>query len=190
MRSTALLAPLVFVLAAVVVGTAGCAAAGSGGSPGIRPALSPIDQGEVPDDTTVYDTDVPAVARLDGDLRAALTAASDRAAGEDITLRINSGWRSPEMQERLLRDAVSTYGSLDEASRWVATPETSAHVSGDAVDVGPFDGAYWLDLHGAEFGLCRTYVNEPWHFELRPDAPMVGCPDQYLDPTEDPRMAG
>ena len=178
------------VLLALAVVLAGCAAQGSVGGPGIRSVLSPIDQGEVPDDTTVHDTDVPAVARLDPDLRAALTAASDRAAGEDVTLRINSGWRSPELQERLLRDAVKTYGSLEEAARWVATSETSAHVSGDAVDVGPFDGAYWLDLHGAEFGLCRIYVNEPWHFELRPEAATEGCPSQYLDPTEDPRMAG
>lgn len=186
MRSTA---PAVALLALAVV-LAGCGAEESALGPGIRPVLSPIDQGEVPDGTTVYDTDVPAVARLDGDLRAALTAASDRAADEDVILLVNSGWRSPELQERLLRDAVTTYGSREEAARWVATPETSAHVSGDAVDVGPFDGAYWLDLHGAEFGLCRIYVNEPWHFELRPEAMSAGCPQQYLDPTEDPRLAG
>ena len=29
------------------------------------------------------------------------------------------------------------YGSEAEAARWVATPDTSAHVSGDAVDIGP-----------------------------------------------------
>lgn len=178
------------VLVVLAIVLTGCADPRSVGGPGIRPVLSPIEQGEVPDDTTVYDTDVPAVARLDPDLRIALTAAADRAAGEDVTLRINSGWRSPELQERLLRDAVETYGSREEASRWVASSETSAHVSGDAVDVGPFDGAYWLDLHGAEFGLCRIYVNEPWHFELRPEAATEGCPSQYLDPTEDPRMAG
>ena len=31
-----------------------------------------------------------------------------------------------------------------EAARWVATPNTSAHVSGDAVDIGPSGAAAWL----------------------------------------------
>lgn len=47
---------------------------------------------------------------------------------------VNSGWRSPAYQEELLDRAVSTYGSRDEAARWVATPKTSAHVSGAAAD--------------------------------------------------------
>jgi hypothetical protein len=69
----------------------------------------------------------------------------------------------------------------------VATPETSAHVSGDAVDIGPSDAAAWLSAHGAAFGLCQIYGNEPWHYELRPDAIGHGCPAMYADPTHDPR---
>ena len=42
--------------------------------------------------------------------------------------------------------------------------------------------------HGAEYGLCRVYGNEPWHFELRPEAAARGCPPTYADPTHDPRM--
>jgi hypothetical protein len=184
------IASLLIVLSVVVVCAAGCAAEGRQGAPGIHTVVSPIDEGEVPEGTTVFDDDVPAVAHLDPALREALRAASERAADDGEMLRVNSGWRSPALQERLLRDAVGTYGSLEEAARWVATPETSAHVSGDAIDVGPWDGADWLDRHGEAFGLCRIYVNEPWHFELRPDAPTAGCPRMYLDPTEDPRMAG
>ena len=56
------------------------------------------------------------------------------------------------------------------AARWVATPSTSAHVSGDAVDIGPSDATAWLSEHGAAYGLCQIYRNEPWHYELRPDA--------------------
>ena len=137
---------------------------------------------------SVFDEGRPAVGRLDPDLLAALQAAATDAEANGIDLRVNSGWRSPEHQQQLLEDAVAEYGSREEAARWVATPETSAHVSGDAVDVGPSAAAAWLSEHGAAWGLCRTYGNEPWHFELRPDAVAVGCPPPYADPTEDPRM--
>ena len=101
---------------------------------------------------------------------------------------VDSGWRSPEYQNQLLREAVSEYGSAEEAARWVATAETSAHVSGDAVDIGRFDATAWLSEHGAEYGLCQIYGNEPWHYELRPDAIDQGCPAMYADPTHDPKM--
>jgi D-alanyl-D-alanine carboxypeptidase len=80
------------------------------------------------------------------------------------------------------------YGSEEEAARWVATAETSLHVSGDAVDVGHSDATAWLSEHGAEYGLCQVYGNEPWHYELRPGAADHGCPIPYADPTHDPRM--
>ena len=126
----------------------------------------------------------PGVANLDPDLRRALRQAARAAAAAGIELVVDSGWRTPEHQQQLLDDAVSKYGSVEEAARWVATPETSAHVSGDAVDVGPPAAATWLSEHGAEYGLCQIYGNEPWHFELRPG----GCPPMYPDPTHDPRM--
>ena len=46
----------------------------------------------------------------------------------------------------------------------------------------------WLSRHGAEYGLCRIYRNEPWHYELRPEAIDDGCPSMYADPRHDPRM--
>ena len=70
----------------------------------------------------------------------------------------------------------------------MATAETSAHVSGDAVDIAPSGAAAWLSEHGAGYGLCRIYGNEPWHYELRPEAGDHGCPPMYADPTQDPRM--
>ena len=101
---------------------------------------------------------------------------------------VDSGWRSPEYQEQLLRTAVSKYGSEEEATRWVAAPNTSAHVSGDAVDIGHSDATAWLSEHGAEYGLCQIYSNEPWHYELRLEAIDHACPPMYADPTHDPRM--
>jgi D-alanyl-D-alanine carboxypeptidase len=145
--------------------------------------------GVLRDDASVFD-DTPAVARLDPGLRSALRRAADEAARDGVVLHVNSGWRSPAYQERLLQQAIATYGSRAEAARWVATPRTSSHVSGDAVDVGHSDATRWLAEHGAEHGLCPVYGNEPWHYELRPDAVQHGCPATYADPTHDPRMRG
>jgi D-alanyl-D-alanine carboxypeptidase len=150
-----------------------------------RGALGEAD-GVVPDGTTVFDDDSPAVANLDPDLLGALRHAATHAAGDGIEFIVNSGWRSPEYQEQLLREAISEYGS-EEAARWVAAPDTSAHVSGGAVDIGP-DAMVWLSEHGAAYGLCQIYSNELWHYELRPDAIYDGCPPMYSDPTDDPRM--
>lgn len=132
---------------------------------------------------TVFD-DVPAVAGLDDALREALRRAARAAASDGIELRINSGWRSPGYQQQLLQEAVAKYGSAEEAARWVATADTSEHVTGAAVDIGPWRAADWLGRRGADFGLCRVYANEPWHFELRTDAATGGCPPMYADPTK------
>jgi zinc D-Ala-D-Ala carboxypeptidase len=144
--------------------------------------------GAVPDGTSVFDDGIPGVTRLDPHLLSALRRAATDAAYDGVAFVVDSGWRSPGYQEQLLREAVAKYGSEAEAARWVATPDTSAHVSGDAVDVGESDATEWLSEHGAAYGLCQIYGNEPWHYELRPDASANGCPPTYPDPTHDPRM--
>ena len=164
-------------------------------------AASPIDvprgehigalghaDGAVPDGTTVFDDEIAGVANLDPDLLAAVRQAATDAADEGVEFFVESGWRSPEYQEHLLREAVSEYGSEEEAARWVAAPNTSAHVSGGAVDIGPSDARAWLSDRGVAYGLCQTYDNEPWHYELHPEATAQGCPPTYSDPTQDPRM--
>jgi zinc D-Ala-D-Ala carboxypeptidase len=144
--------------------------------------------GAVPDGATVFDDEIPGVGNLDPDLLGALRQAATDAADDWVQFFVDSGWRSPEYQEQLLHEAVSKYGSEEEAARWVATPNTSAHVSGDAVDIRPSDATAWLSEHGAEYGLCQIYSNEPWHYELRPEAIDRDCPPMYADPTHDPRM--
>ena len=141
--------------------------------------------GAVPEGTSVFDDTIPGVTKLDPALLMALRRA---AADAPLELVADSGWRSPAYQRQLLRQAVLEHGSAAEAARWVAAPDRSAHVSGDAVDVGPRDAAAWLGLHGAAYGLCRVYANEPWHYELRPGAGSTGCPPTYPDPTYDPRL--
>ena len=190
---TILLAGLLAIFAAMAV--LGCQLASSSST-----AASPlhIPRGEhrgplgeaggaVPAGTTVFDDEVPGVARLDPDLLAALRRAATDAAAYGVRFVVNSGWRSAAYEDQLRREAVAKYGSEQEAAKWVATGTTSPHVSGDAVDIGPA-AASWLSVHGAAYGLCRIYGNEPWHYELRPEAIDQGCPPTYADPTQDPRM--
>jgi zinc D-Ala-D-Ala carboxypeptidase len=199
-RTTTRRTPRILVAGLLVVIAAIAAALGYQASSSSR-AASPIDvlrsehhgalgeaDGAVPDGTTVFDDEIPGVANLDPDLLKALRQAATDAADDGVEFYVDSGWRSPEYQEQLLHEAVSKYGSEKEAARWVATPNTSAHVSGDAVDIGPFDATAWLSKHGAKYGLCQIYSNEPWHYELRPEAIDHGCPPMYADPTHDPRM--
>ncbi len=136
----------------------------------------------------MFDNRYPGVANLDADLLHALRDAATEAAHDGITFYVKTGWRSPDYQDQLLREAISEYGSVEEAARWVATAATSAHVSGNAVDISSFDAQAWLSKHGARYGLCQTYGNESWHYELRPEAIDRGCPPMYADPTRDPRM--
>lgn len=150
-------------------------------------ALGQTD-GVVPVGVTVFEDGYPAVAKLAPDLRAALRRAATAAAGYRVEFHVDSGWRSPRYQEQLLEQAISKYGSREAAARWVATPDTSAHVSGDAVDIGPSNAAAWLSRHGARYALCQINRNEPWHYELRPNAVGYGCPRMYADPTHDPKM--
>lgn len=124
---------------------------------------------------TAFDTQDPAIGRLDPALLAAIQHATTAAAADGVTMTINSGWRSPEFQQRLLDQAVQTYGSMALARQYVQTPEQSRHVTGQAVDVGGPGADQWLIANGARFGLCRIYANELWHFELATDA-LGNCP--------------
>ena len=117
----------------------------------------------------------PAVANLKPDLRAALHRAATDARADGVQMRVDGGWRSPRYQRELLRRAVVTYGSLEVARRYVLPPSESSHVTGEAVDIGPTAADSWLSQHGAEYGLCQTYANELWHFQLA-TTPGGACP--------------
>ena len=147
-----------------------------------------VDDGVVveSDRVSVF-ADIPALSKLDPALLAAVRDAATSAEADGVRMHVNSGWRSAAYQNALLADAVQTHGSEEEAARWVATPENSEHVSGDAIDLGPAPAQDWLSRHGSAYGLCQIYENEPWHFELRPAAIANGCPLMYADPTADPR---
>ncbi|HEY9291895.1 MAG TPA: M15 family metallopeptidase [Microlunatus sp.] len=143
--------------------------------------------GVVPDGVTVFDDAYPAVTNLDPDLLSALRRAASQAAQDGLEFEVNSGWRSRAYQDQLFAQAVEKYGSATKAARWVAPPGTSVHEAGKAVDLGPTAATDWLSRNGAGYGLCPIYANEPWHYELRPDAVEHGCPRMYTDATHDPR---
>lgn len=117
---------------------------------------------------------------LDPELLRRFEEARAAAAAEGVELRVTSGWRSAAEQQELVERALERYGSVEEAHRWVLPPESSEHVAGAAIDVGPTEGAYWLQQHGARFGLCQTYANEVWHYEAATE-PGGTCPPQHAD---------
>jgi hypothetical protein len=127
--------------------------------------------GWLPDGVTLspFDMANPIVGQLDPALLIAVQDAARASAAEMIDMRINSGWRSKGFQQRLFDDAVRSYRSLDIAREFVASPDTSKHVEGKAVDIAPVEADKWLIANGPRFGLCQIYANDIWHFELAAD---------------------
>ncbi|WP_120263183.1 M15 family metallopeptidase [Microbacterium sp. AG238] len=185
-------------LALAAVAVAGAAALGAtvtgalAGATGLQlPPMPPVlpglafsptaDDGFIEDGVQIslWDDDLPAISRLDPELLGAMRAAEARAADDGIHLGVTSGWRSAAYQQWLLDARIASVGE-ETARAYVATPEQSRHVSGDAIDIGPVDAQYWLISYGSEFGICQTYGNEPWHFELA-TAPGTECPPMRTD---------
>lgn len=122
----------------------------------------------------------PGTAGLTPELGIAYTLAKSSARNAGVNLYINSGKRSRQEQNALWRDGIATYGSPGAARRWVLPPSESTHVTGEAIDVGPRAGAIWLQSNGIRWGLCRTFDNEWWHFELVA-VPGTQCPRRLPD---------
>ncbi|MCK6065050.1 MULTISPECIES: M15 family metallopeptidase [Microbacterium] len=141
-----------------------------------------VEDGHIPEGAAVSldDDHLPAIGELDPALLGAMREAATAAAGAGLDVPVTSGWRSAAYQDWLLGVAVETYGSEDVARQFVATPEESSHVTGEAVDIGSVDAQSWLSQHGAEYGLCQVYANEPWHYE-RLIEPGEVCPDMVPD---------
>ncbi len=137
----------------------------------IGPAATDTIGGYLPDGQTISPFDVtnPVIAWLDPPLLAAIQKAARGAEADHVGVQITSGWRTKGFQQRLFDDAVRTYGNIDTAKQFVASPDASRHVVGKAVDVGPIEADTWLIRNGSRFGLCQIYANEIWHFELAAD---------------------
>lgn len=169
------------VVGALVVALSACSAEPATSLGGHAKGRASEDGG-IPTGSSISpdDSGHPAIARLDPALLAAVREAARDARAAGVELRVTSGWRSKAYQQRLLDEAVARYGSLAEARRLVSTPEKSAHVTGKAIDIGPTDAADWLIRNGSDYGLCQTYANEMWHFELS-TTPGGECPRPHDD---------
>jgi D-alanyl-D-alanine carboxypeptidase len=139
-----------------------------GGPPPLNTSARMAGDGSIPKNGSISmnDNGHAAIANLDPALLAAVREAAVDAEARGVELKVTSGWRSKEYQQRLLDEAIALYRSEEEARRWVHPPEKSKHVTGEAIDIGPTNAADWLIQHGADYGLCQTYANEMWHFEL------------------------
>ncbi|MFF0265127.1 M15 family metallopeptidase [Kribbella sp. NPDC004536] len=139
------------------------------------------EDGVLPDHTSAFDTDLPGIAKLDPALRKAVQEAETAMQADGIRMQVTTGWRSRKYQEELLQKAIVKYGSRKKALEYVADPSKSHHITGHAVDIGPTAADDWLQRKGNRYGLCRTYTNEIWHFELA-TTPGGTCPPM-TDPT-------
>jgi hypothetical protein len=123
---------------------------------------------------------------LDRTFEVRFLAAQAAAKLAGFNIRITSGFRSQQLQERLFNNAVKKYGSENEASKWVLPKDVSHHPWGIAIDVnypGDRKAVNWLEENGSVFGLCRVYENEWWHFEpvIAPGEP---CPPMMANALE------
>ncbi|MFB6721762.1 M15 family metallopeptidase [Kribbella sp. NPDC056345] len=177
-RSTALTG-LVIVAAVTSFGLAACSAVSASDQSGAStPSGTPRGKsgggskfpgaadGKLPSGTSAFDTDLPGIANLDPKLREAVQKAELAMKADGVPMQVTTGWRSKKYQIELMDKAIKQYGSREKARKFVADPDESHHVTGHAVDIGPTDADDWLIRKGNRFGLCQTYSNEIWHFEL------------------------
>lgn len=90
------------------------------------------------------------------------------AARTNVTIGVNSGFRTFESQKRLHDDFLAGSGPT------AAAPGSSNHQHGQAFDLNTvgFDGTTvydWLKRRGPKLGFIRTVDGEHWHWEYRPD---------------------
>ena len=91
----------------------------------------------------------------------------EKAAKKNITIAIESGFRTYKHQEQLYDLYIQGNGNL------AAKPGKSNHQHGQAFDLNTrgFDGSPvydWLKKNGPKLGFIRTVDEEHWHWEYRP----------------------
>jgi len=86
------------------------------------------------------------------------------AARDGVTIGVTDSYRSYDQQVDLARRK-----GLYSQGGWAATPGTSNHGWGMALDVDVDDrGQRWLRDNGWRYGWVESVPREPWHWEFRP----------------------
>lgn len=119
---------------------------------------------------------------------AAFVNMADSAATDSVRLMVQSGYRSPGYQRKIIVRRMKDGKSFDEIARYVAPPGYSEHHTGRAMDLvcgdsvkTAFAGSNcypWLKEHASRFGFYETYPKdspdsipwEPWHWTYQPDS--------------------
>jgi D-alanyl-D-alanine carboxypeptidase len=143
----------------------------------------------IPDDYEVELTKLTNGQSVDQRIYPALQDMFDAARNDGVYPAVVSGYRTGEKQQHLLDEKIAAYRAeghsarkaTAEAEAWVATPGTSEHQLGIAVDINADevsstgDEVYeWLNQNSYQFGFIRRYpadkteitgvIGEPWHY--------------------------
>ena len=147
-------------------------------SPSSSPSTSPAGEGGDCENTT-HDTPGDEAKKFSGMTRGtqqAFLAAQKAAQAAGQSFILNSGYRSAAYQQRIFDCWVNQLGSEQAARQYALPPDQSAHVQGYAMDIAPPSAAAWLESTKGQFGLCRRYEDETWHFEYQARYKTQGCP--------------
>jgi LAS superfamily LD-carboxypeptidase LdcB len=136
-------------------------------------------------ETTTHDTPADEAMKFSGMTRStqsAFLAAQKAAQAAGQAFVLNSGYRSAAYQQRIFDCWVKQLGSAQAARKYALPPDQSAHVQGYAMDIAPPSAAAWLQATNGQFGLCRRYEDETWHFEYQSYYKTKGCPALLAHP--------
>jgi len=139
-------------------------------------SLVQIDSAHTFEDYRIY------VTRATRDAFAAMAAAARK---DSVLLIVDSGFRSPGFQSRIIKRRLAAGEPFERIISMVAPPGYSEHHTGRALDLVPSEARFahtpayqWLQAHAADYGFYETYPEDPesphpweaWHWVFRADS--------------------
>lgn len=143
----------------------------------------------IPEDYEVELAELSNGEQVDTRIYPELQKMLDAAREDGLSLFVAAGYRTQNMQLRLLEEKKAAYQSEGYskaeskrlAEQWVAIPGTSEHQLGIAVDINADTSKCsssevygWLEENACQYGFIRRYppdkteitgvINEPWHY--------------------------
>lgn len=129
--------------------------------------------------------------------RDAFVAMARAAEADSISLRADSGFRSPNFQRRIIRGRLERGDGFETILKSVAPPGYSEHHTGRALDLCPSEAIFaftdtytWLKKNAGEYGFYETLPEDPkapltwesWHWAyLGVDSNVVKQPSDTAD---------